>query len=46
VIREQAWAARLQTEDLRALTPLFYGHVNPYDDFNLDFQKRIAITQG
>lgn len=46
VIREQSWASRLQTEDLRALTPLFYGHVTPYGDFKLDFQKRIAITQG
>ena len=45
VIKEQAWRPRLQAEDLRALTPLFYGHVNPYGEFKLDFQKRITITQ-
>ena len=45
VIQDPAWDSRLQTDDLRALTPLFYGHVNPYGDFKLDFQKRIAITQ-
>jgi TnpA family transposase len=45
VIHDQAWGSRLQTDDLRALTPLFYGHINPYGDFKLDFQKRIAITQ-
>jgi hypothetical protein len=45
VIHDQAWGSRLQTDDLRALTPLFYAHVNPYGDFKLDFQKRIVITQ-
>jgi len=30
-------------EDLRALTPLFYGHVTPYGVFRLDLEERLAI---
>jgi TnpA family transposase len=29
---------RLQPEDFRALTPLFYGHINPYGAFELDLE--------
>ena len=29
VLSEPSWSGRLTTEDLRALTPLIYGHVNP-----------------
>jgi hypothetical protein len=28
----------LATEDFRALTPLFYGHINPYGAFELDLE--------
>ena len=30
---------RLSLEDLRALTPLFYEHVNPYGLFELDLER-------
>jgi len=30
---------KMSPEDMRALTPLFYGHVNPYGLFELDFEK-------
>jgi TnpA family transposase len=33
--REGLWE-RLTTEDFRALTPLFHGHINPYGQFALD----------
>jgi hypothetical protein len=34
-LAEPAWHNRLEEEeeDLRALTPLLYGHVNPYERF-------------
>jgi hypothetical protein len=43
VLREAAWETRLTVEDLRALTPLIYGHVSPYGHFLLDMQTRLAI---
>jgi hypothetical protein len=30
-------------EDFRGLTPLIYGHVNPYGSFKLNMDERIAI---
>ena len=30
--------ARLQPEDFRAMTPLFYGHIHPYGLFELDLE--------
>ena len=33
VLSEPAWATRLTPEDLRALTPLLYGHISPYGTF-------------
>jgi len=35
--RQGLWT-RLRPEDLRALTPLFYGHINPYGLFELDLE--------
>jgi TnpA family transposase len=34
---------RLETEDLRALSPLIYAHVNPYCRFELNMETRIQI---
>ena len=42
VLGEAAWATRLTVADLRALTPLLYGHVSPYGHFLLDMQIRYA----
>jgi hypothetical protein len=30
--------------DRRALTPLFWSHVNPYGTFTLDLKQRLALT--
>ncbi len=43
VWQEQTWGERLEAEDLRALTPLFYTHVTPYGEFRLDMHKRLDI---
>jgi hypothetical protein len=43
VLREAAWETRLTVEDLRALTPLIYGHVSPYGHFRLDMQTRLDL---
>lgn len=31
VLSQPKWMELMQPEDLRALTPLIWGHVNPYD---------------
>lgn len=46
VLREAPWEQRLTAEDLRALTPLIYGHVSPYGNFLLDMQRRLDIEQS
>jgi Tn3 transposase DDE domain len=43
VLSEPAWAARLTPEDLRALTPLIYGHISPYGTFRLDMKTRLDL---
>ncbi len=35
----------MQPEDFRGLTPLFYGHITPYGEFQLDMNKRINIGE-
>jgi len=34
---------KMQPEDFQGLTPLFYGHITPYGEFQLDMNKRINI---
>jgi TnpA family transposase len=41
VLVEPTWAGRMTLEDYRGLTPLIYGHVNPYGRFDLDLNSRI-----
>ncbi|MEM8860876.1 MAG: Tn3 family transposase [Chloroflexota bacterium] len=43
VLADPEWLDRLQEEDLRALSPLIYGHVNPYGRFFLDMDQRLSI---
>jgi TnpA family transposase len=43
VLGEQTWSDRMLEEDLRALSPLIYNHVNPYGIFELDLNDRISI---
>jgi hypothetical protein len=32
-------------EDLRALTPLIFRHINPYGNFDLDMDRRIPFIR-
>src|SRR3954464_2038999 len=43
VLSEPLWSGKLMPEDRRALTPLIYGHVNPYGVFRLDMGTRLSI---
>jgi hypothetical protein len=43
VLAESAWRTRLNANDLRGITPLIYGHVNPYGSFRLDLNSRLPI---
>jgi hypothetical protein len=43
VLSEKEWLDKMQPEDFRGLTPLFYGHITPYGEFLLDMNKRINI---
>ena len=36
MLADPAWAKRLADHDRRALSPLFWTHVNPYGTFDLD----------
>jgi len=44
VLSEPAWADRLTPEDRRALTPLFWTHVNPYGRFTLDMDSHLDLN--
>jgi TnpA family transposase len=44
VLAELAWQQRMTEADWRGLTPLFYGHVNPYGMFDLDMEARIPLA--
>jgi TnpA family transposase len=43
VLSKSSWKETLKQEDLRALTPLIYSHVNPYGQFRLDMTERIKL---
>lgn len=43
VLTSKPWSEKLTPEDLRALTPLIYGHVTPYGTFRLDMNERLLI---
>ena len=43
VLAEPAWTARMTPADLRALTPLVWGHVSPYGAFDLDMEQRLDL---
>jgi TnpA family transposase len=45
VLIDPAWSARMTPEDYRGMTPLFYGHLNPYGRFDLDLDRRIDFEQ-
>jgi hypothetical protein len=43
VLGEPGWLERMKPEDLRALTPLIYSHINPYGTFHLNMQERLPL---
>ena len=45
VLSEKQWFERMLPEDLRALTPLIWGHINPYGIFRLDMRERLQLDQ-
>jgi len=45
VLRDPQWAAKLADEDRRALSPLFWSHVNPYGRFRLDMDTRLDLNR-
>lgn len=44
VLSDPVWMQRMGPDELRALTPLIYAHVNPYGIFRLDMAKRLPIV--
>jgi len=43
VLAAPAWRSRLSYEDRRALSPLFWTHVNPYGRFTLDMSTHLDL---
>jgi hypothetical protein len=43
ILGQSDWQNRLEIEDLRALSPLIYAHVNPYGRFELNMETRFQI---
>ncbi len=43
VLTDPEWMERMGDDELRALTPLIYAHINPYGRFRLDMEKRLLI---
>jgi TnpA family transposase len=46
VLSQSQWMRLMKLEDLRALSPLIWGHVNPYGTFRLDLNVRLPIETG
>ncbi|WP_413100394.1 hypothetical protein [Streptomyces sp. Inha503] len=44
ILGEPEWADLLTPADRRGLTPLFWSHVRPYGDVNLDMDTRLNLT--
>jgi hypothetical protein len=44
VLDDPVWAKRLTAEDRRALSALFWTHINPYGPFRLYMNTRLDLT--
>ncbi|MGW2346681.1 Tn3 family transposase [Streptomyces sp. NPDC001661] len=44
ILGEPDWADLLTPADRRGLTPLFWSHVRPYGDVNLDMGARLDLA--
>ncbi|MDP1880095.1 MAG: Tn3 family transposase, partial [Parachlamydiaceae bacterium] len=42
-LSDPKWRLILKTEDMRALSPLFHGHINPYGFLSIDMNMRLNI---
>ena len=40
---EPIWLERMGANERRAMTPLFWGHANPYGTFRLDMAARLPL---
>ncbi len=45
VLETPEWMERMTPEDMRALTPLIYSHINPYGTFHLDMEERLELER-
>lgn len=43
ILADEKWAHTLTEADRRALSPLFWTHVNPYGRFELDMNSRLDL---
>jgi hypothetical protein len=43
VLSEPGWMNMMNRDDLSALTPLIWSHVNPYGTFRLNLDERLPI---
>jgi len=43
VLSEPIWAGRMGPDERRGITPLAWGHVNPYGTFRLDMNTRLPL---
>ena len=46
VLADPVWMRKMGPDELRALTPLIYAHVNPYGIFRLDMAERLPIDEA
>ncbi len=46
VLSQPQWMKLMKEEELRALSPLIWGHVNPYGIFRLDLNERLPIEMA
>lgn len=44
ILSEEKWQKRLTDADRRALSPLFWTHVNPYGRFELDMNSHLGLA--
>jgi TnpA family transposase len=46
ILDEPVWSDKLTEADRRALSPLYWTHVNPYGTFRLDMDTRLDLDRG
>jgi len=46
ILKKEEWLHRLTIEDKRAITPLFYNHINQYGIYKLDMKERLIIEEN